>query len=86
MMLPSAESIGAENHARKPNGIPLDSVSPENALEPRRDDGNINVALTHKPLSAVINLQFELNNLARLGRLGLPLRGPSAMQSDSSKL
>jgi hypothetical protein len=32
MMLPSAESIGAENHARKPNGIPLDSVSPENAL------------------------------------------------------
>ncbi len=31
-MLPSAELIGAENHARKPNGIPLDSVTPENAL------------------------------------------------------
>ncbi len=32
MTLPSADSIGAENHARKPNGIALDSVSPENAL------------------------------------------------------
>ena len=30
---PSADSIGAENHDRKPNGIPLDSVSPENALD-----------------------------------------------------
>jgi hypothetical protein len=32
MMLPSADSIGKENHHRKPNGIPLDSVRPENAL------------------------------------------------------
>ena len=31
-MLPSADSIGAENHHRKPNGIPLDSVTAENAL------------------------------------------------------
>ena len=31
-MLPSADSIGAENHGRKPNGIHLDSVRPENAL------------------------------------------------------
>jgi hypothetical protein len=31
-MLPSADSIGKENHHRKPNGIPLDSVRPENAL------------------------------------------------------
>ncbi len=31
-MLPSAELIGAENYARKPNGIALDSVTPENAL------------------------------------------------------
>jgi hypothetical protein len=32
MMLPSADSIGAENQARKPKGIGLDSVSPESAL------------------------------------------------------
>jgi len=32
MLLPSAESIGAQNHEREPNGIALDSVSPENAL------------------------------------------------------
>ena len=35
MMLPSADSIGAENHEPKPNGIRLDSVSPENALVAR---------------------------------------------------
>src|ERR1700721_1113071 len=32
MMLPSPDSTGAQNHDRKPNGIPLDSVRPENAL------------------------------------------------------
>ena len=32
-MLPSPDSTGAQNHDRKPNGIPLDSVRPENALE-----------------------------------------------------
>jgi hypothetical protein len=32
MILPSADSTGAQNHDRKPNGIPLDSVRPENAL------------------------------------------------------
>src|SRR5579872_3325276 len=32
MMLPSAESIGVENHEPKPNGIGLDSISPESAL------------------------------------------------------
>jgi hypothetical protein len=31
-MLPSPDSTGAQNHDRKPNGIPLDSVRPENAL------------------------------------------------------
>jgi hypothetical protein len=31
-MLPSANSTEATNHERKPNGIPLDSVRPENAL------------------------------------------------------
>src|SRR5579872_7203909 len=35
MMLPSAESIGVENHEPKPNGIGLDSISPESALDPR---------------------------------------------------
>src|ERR1700678_1016352 len=35
MMLPSPDSTGAQNHDRKPNGIPLDSVRPENALESR---------------------------------------------------
>ena len=33
MSLPSANSIATENHHRNPKGIPLDSVSPENALE-----------------------------------------------------
>src|ERR1700728_1296723 len=32
MMLPTPDSTGAQNHDRKPNGIPLDSVRPENAL------------------------------------------------------
>jgi hypothetical protein len=32
MSLPTADSIAAENHDHKPNGIPLDSVRPENAL------------------------------------------------------
>src|SRR5690348_7452311 len=32
MMLPSADSIRTENHHRNPNGIPLDSVTAENAL------------------------------------------------------
>jgi hypothetical protein len=38
MMLPSPDSTGAQNHDRKPNGIPLDSVRPENALAPRQLD------------------------------------------------
>jgi hypothetical protein len=43
MMLPSADSIGAENHARKPNGIVLDSVSPENALGRGDDLRNVGI-------------------------------------------
>src|ERR1700722_20326850 len=39
MMLPSPDSTGAQNHDRKPNGIPLDSVRPENALgKPMQND------------------------------------------------
>ncbi len=34
-MLPSADSTGAKNHARKPKGIP-NSVRPENALDLKR--------------------------------------------------
>ena len=41
MLLPSAESIGVQNHEREPNGIALDSVSPENALE--RDNHDLHV-------------------------------------------
>ena len=94
MTLPSPDSIGAENHARKPNGIALDSVTPENALarkiarsvhEAARDKARAIAKTDAYLISSRQRKRVEMRfaHLKRILGLGkLRLRGPNGAKDE----